>query len=102
MFDPAKAKLKKTQKDEEAIILNRLRAVCYELVPSQYHMNLDIDIKEIECLDPSCAPIDSVFTFVWGPGGTAESPGGLGIFSLPLPIKDIERIHLEKGFPVSS
>lgn len=101
MFDPAKVKAKKTQKDDEAILLNQLRAWCYELVPIEYHMNLDIDIKEIECLDPECAPIDSVFTFVWGPGKLpVNSKGGLGIFSLPFSIKNLERSDLVKGFPV--
>ena len=112
MFDPAKSKVKKAQKNDEAIILNQLRAWCYELVPQEYHMNLDIDIKEIECLDPSCAPIDSVFTFVWGPtnetsssssssSSVASSRGGLGLFSLPFPINKIERSELAKSFPVS-
>jgi len=114
MFDPAKAKKKNVEKNDQAILLNQLRGWCYELVSKEYHMNLDIDIKEIECFDPSCAPIDSVFTFVWGPTTTAnettssssigrsDGGGGLGIFSLPLPINKIDRSELVKSFPVSS
>lgn len=52
-----------------------------------------IDVNEVVCGDPTCAPIDTVFTLVW------ES-GGKGVFALPTTASAVDRVMLTESFPV--
>ena len=52
-----------------------------------------IDVKEVICGDPNCAPIDTVITLVW-------KDGGRGIFALPMDPKDLQKEDLVEMFPV--
>jgi len=53
-----------------------------------------IDVAEVQCGDPNCAPIDTVFTFVW-------QSGGKGVFALPMTPEEIVEEELRESFPVS-
>lgn len=53
-----------------------------------------MDVNEVVCGDPTCAPIDTVFTLVW-------QSGGKGVFALPLMAAEIMKEDLIDAFPVS-
>ena len=94
MFDPANLKNKRAAQEEQKKISDLLREWSLDCIPTKYHNDLEFQVKEIACNDPSCAPIDSVFIMVWTTGG------GMGLFSLPLPMKDITQTYLKEKFPV--
>jgi hypothetical protein len=53
-----------------------------------------LDVNEIVCGDPMCAPVDTVFTMVW-------PSGGKGMFALPLMASEVLEEDLRYNFPVS-
>lgn len=53
-----------------------------------------MDVKEVQCGDPSCAPVDTVFTLVWGDGGR-------GVFTLPFAIDELQQEDIVDVFPDS-
>lgn len=53
-----------------------------------------MDVAEVVCGDPSCAPIDTVFTLVW-------QSGGKGVFALPMLAAEVTKEDLIDAFPVS-
>lgn len=71
-----------------------ITAKSYGLVPLHLQEGLLIDVKEVVCGDPSCAPVDTIFTFVW----SGESLGK-GMFAVPAEINDISDTDLEEYFP---
>lgn len=95
MFDPGKAKKEKAEKAEKAKIINELRSWCLSIIPIEHQEKLDLDIREVVCGDPSCAPIDTVVTMVW-------PSGGKGIFAIPLAPNEISQDILIDHFPVSN
>lgn len=52
-----------------------------------------MDVAEVVCGDPTCAPIDTVFTLVW-------QSGGKGVFALPMSAAEITKEDLIDSFPV--
>ena len=58
-------------------------------------IGLLVDVAEVVCGDPSCAPIDTVFTLVW-------QSGGKGVFALPMLAAEVTKEDLIDAFPVSS
>lgn len=52
-----------------------------------------VDVAEVVCGDPTCAPIDTVFTLVW-------QSGGKGVFALPMSAVEITKEDLIDSFPV--
>lgn len=52
-----------------------------------------MDVAEVVCGDPSCAPVDTVFTLVW-------QSGGKGVFALPLTAAEVTKDDLIDSFPV--
>ena len=60
---------------------------------NRFLTGLIVDINEVICGDPSCAPVDTVFTFIW------ES-GGKGVFAIPLGADEITQDDLIDFFPV--
>jgi hypothetical protein len=52
-----------------------------------------LDINEVVCGDPTCAPIDTVFTLIWE--GT-----GKGVFAIPLTAAEVTQEDLIDFFPV--
>eukprot|EP00595_Chromulina_sp_UTEXLB2642_P001803 CAMPEP_0196764712 /NCGR_PEP_ID=MMETSP1095-20130614/6696_1 /TAXON_ID=96789 ORGANISM="Chromulina nebulosa, Strain UTEXLB2642" /NCGR_SAMPLE_ID=MMETSP1095 /ASSEMBLY_ACC=CAM_ASM_000446 /LENGTH=203 /DNA_ID=CAMNT_0042120959 /DNA_START=319 /DNA_END=930 /DNA_ORIENTATION=+ len=63
-----------------------------KLVPESLKEGLIIDIREVVCGDPSCAPVDTVFTLVW-------ENGGRGVFAVPLVIEEIQPEDVDDIFP---
>ena len=93
MFNPTKAKSDKAEKAAKQKAINDLRTWSMELVPEDLREGLIIDVSEVICGDPSCAPIDTVFTLVW-------EPSGKGLFSIAAPPSDVTREELPDEFPV--
>jgi hypothetical protein len=56
-------------------------------------LGLLVDVAEVACGDPSCAPIDTVFTLVW-------QSGGKGVFALPMLASEVTKEDLIDSFPV--
>lgn len=54
-----------------------------------------VDVNEVACGDPTCAPIDTVFTLVW-------QSGGKGVFALPMMAAEVTKDDLIDSFPVST
>jgi hypothetical protein len=52
-----------------------------------------VNVEEVACGDPSCAPIDTVFTLVW-------QSGGKGVFALPMLASEVTKDDLIDMFPV--
>lgn len=93
MFNPTKAKSDKAEKAAKQKAINDLRTWSMELVPEDLREGLIIDVSEVICGDPSCAPIDTVFTLVW-------EPSGKGLFSIAAPPSEVTREDLPEEFPV--
>ena len=93
MFNPSKAAKDKSEKAAKQKAINDLRKWSLELVPDELKEGLIIDISEVVCGDPTCAPIDTVFTLVW-------EPSGKGLFSIALAPHEITREDLVDEFPV--
>jgi hypothetical protein len=94
MFDPATVKIAKAEKAEKEKILQQLREWSLSIIPLDCQENLNLDIREVVCGDPSCAPVDTVFTLIW-------QSGGKGVFALPLEPKEVTQDDLIENFPVS-
>jgi hypothetical protein len=62
MFDPAAAKADKEAKAKKKKIIAEIVNWSNTIVPVELQDGLLIDVKEVQCGDPSCAPIDTVFT----------------------------------------
>lgn len=94
MFDPLRATKDKAQKAQKKKGLEDLKAWTLTLIPEDLRPGLIIDVNEVVCGDPSCAPIDTFFTLVW-------ETTGKGVFAMPNPVAEISREDLESFFPVS-
>jgi hypothetical protein len=53
---------------------------------------LILDIKDVVCGDPACAPVDTIFTLVW-------EDGGRGLFGLPYAPEEIEEADMDDLWP---
>jgi hypothetical protein len=93
MFDPLKATRDKALKAQKKKGLEELKAWATDLVPEDLRDGLIIDVNEVVCGDPSCAPVDTFFTLVW-------ETSGKGVFALPAPVAEISREELIENFPV--
>jgi hypothetical protein len=117
MFDPSK----QSQAKLEALTKKRAQASvkekCLQLVPMELQEGLLIDVKEVQCGDPNCSPIDTLISLVWTEGGTSWPPTpsshlpvfdissdytGRGMFALPLSVEEIEEEDLLDSFPVTT
>jgi hypothetical protein len=68
MFVPKNKDEQKAAKTEKAAIKKALAEVkdwAMSCVPAELHEGLLIDVNEVICGDPTCAPVDTVFTLVW-------------------------------------
>ena len=57
MFDPSKAKTSKDEKVARRKALATIKSWCLAVIPIEIQEGLIIDVKEIVCGDPSCAPV---------------------------------------------
>eukprot|EP01039_Chlorochromonas_danica_P009818 gene9818-10860_t len=92
MFDPSKATRDKAAKAQKKKGIEDLKTWAMELVPEDLRAGLIIDVSEVVCGDPSCAPIDTFFTLVW-------ETSGKGIFAIPLPVAEIAKDEFSEFFP---
>ena len=69
MFDPAKASQAKLAAAAKKRAEANVKEKCIQAVPMDLQEGLLIDVKEVICGDPSCAPVDTVITLVWKDGG---------------------------------
>mmetsp|Transcript_2208 Transcript_2208/g.2996 ORF Transcript_2208/g.2996 Transcript_2208/m.2996 type:complete len:261 (+) Transcript_2208:101-883(+) len=93
MFDPAEKKKEKAMKNKKKKILSDIKNWGLSLIPAgDLHAGLLIDVNEVICGDPSCAPVDTVFTLIW-------EGGGRGVFAIPLAPNEISQDDLIDFFP---
>jgi hypothetical protein len=119
MFDPTAAKGKKAAEAQKKKVLNELKDWATNIIPvalregtfpwikfrdevifevlyghsAAYILGLLIDINEVICGDPSCAPVDTIITLVW-------ANGGRGVFGIPLAPAEVKQDDLIEFFPV--
>ena len=93
MFDPSKTLKDKAEKAVKKKAIENLKAWSLPLIPSDLQEGLIIDVNEVQCRDPTCAPIDTVFTFVW-------ASTGKGLFAFPSSAAEITQEELVDFFPV--
>lgn len=94
MFNPTKAVSNKAEKALKKKSIDELKAWSLALIPIELQEGILVDINEVICGDPTCAPIDTVFTIVWTNGS------GKGLFAIPLPVAEIKQDDLVECFPV--
>lgn len=92
MFDPNKAKAEKAEKAARRKALATIKQWALTIIPIDIQPGLLLDVKEVICGDPNCAPIDTVVTLVW-------KDGGRGMFALPLDPMDVQQEDLAEMFP---
>lgn len=93
MFDPSKLKGEAAAKNASRRAISDLTLWANMMIPARLQEGLLLDIKEVVCGDPSCAPIDTVFTFVW-------QSGGRGVFAIPFSPAEIQtQSELAEMFP---
>eukprot|EP01006_Ploeotia_vitrea_P068044 TRINITY_DN99634_c0_g1_i1.p1 TRINITY_DN99634_c0_g1~~TRINITY_DN99634_c0_g1_i1.p1 ORF type:complete len:214 (+),score=5.88 TRINITY_DN99634_c0_g1_i1:26-667(+) len=94
MFDPANAKKDKQEKAARRKALATIKSWCLSAIPIDIQEGLIIDVKEIICGDPACAPIDTVVTLVW-------KDGGRGMFGMPLDPLEVQQEDILDSFPTN-
>lgn len=93
MFNPKAAAKEKGEKAAKRKALDNLKSWSLALVPIDLQEGLIIDINEVVCGDPSCAPVDTVFTLVWA------ASNGKGLFAIPAPAAEVNQEDLVDFFP---
>ena len=92
MFDPSKAKAEKIAKQSVKKALADIKLWANFLIPVELQDGLIMDVKEVVCGDPTCAPIDTVFTLLW--------TSGRGMFAIPFSPEEIQtQEELAELFP---
>jgi len=92
MFNPGKASKDKAEKAAKKKALNEIRSWSMALIPPELQQGLVLDISEVICGDPTCAPVDTAFTFVW-------EPQGKGMFAIPQAPEELTHEDLKEFFP---
>jgi hypothetical protein len=92
MFNPAAREQAKAALVEKKRMAAQIKGWASALVPVELQEGLQLDVKEVECGDPNCAPIDTVFTLVW-------QAGGRGMFAVPLCMAEITEELIPQLFP---
>eukprot|EP01031_Cornospumella_fuschlensis_P033807 gene33807-40907_t len=92
MFDPAKTSKNKAEKAAKKKALEELKTWAMECVPEDLRQDLIIDVSEVVCGDPSCAPIDTFVQFVW-------ATSGKGMFAIPEAAANIPKEDFVQNFP---
>ena len=90
MFDPTKSKAAQAEKAKKKKIYAELTNWATSIVPVEIREGLMIDVKEVQCGDPDCSPIDTMITLVW-------KEGGRGMFALPLSPEEIDEDITVRG-----
>ena len=87
MFDPDFISKRKKEAVVRKTALAKLTKWSMELVPEDLRKGLVLDVRDVQCGDPNCAPVDTVFTLMWGEG---EFRQGRGRFGLPMAPEDLK------------
>ena len=67
----------------------QVEAWSLDLIPADIRTGAIVSVQEVQCGDPTCAPIDTAVTIVF------ESGGG-GMFGIPAEAKDVEQKHIKR------
>ena len=88
--DPEAAATEKMKKEAIA----RVKSWVEARLPSEHLTNRDavVDVSEVQCGDPNCAPIDAVVRIIY-----RESCGT--IFGIPCEVQDVEEEDIESQMP---
>jgi hypothetical protein len=103
MFDPNQLGKKKEEQKNSKKAISMIREWAMELVPADLKEGLMLDIQEMQCGDPNCSPIDTVFTMIWTKGGSNKD-GGKGRWGIPLSPEEVSHSKdiLRQHFPSES
>lgn len=83
----------KAREEQRRAAYKNIELWAYNLVPPPLRRDgLEIFVKEVQCGDPNCAPIDTTVTFLFASGGN-------GLVSIPLEAKEITRDDIKRLFP---
>ncbi len=97
MFDPNSLAKMKSDAEIRKRALANLTEWSMELVPENLRKNLVLDVRDVQCGDPNCAPVDTLFLFLWG---GSEFQQGKGRFGLPLAPEELQsKDELQSHFP---
>ena len=92
MFNPAV-----DQKAEKAKIRKecaRIRDLALELIPEAQRVGLHLNVQEIMCGDPECAPIDTVIQLTWEAPGLSK-PLGIPKISAEVTKEDVTELFAD-------
>jgi hypothetical protein len=92
MFDPNALASEKALRQQRKRARTDIKNWSMLLVPENLRDGLIMDVKDIICGDPNCAPVDTVFTLVWGEGGR-------GVFALPFAPEELGQEDMKEMFP---
>lgn len=93
MFVPGKVDSKKAEKAAVRKALADVKEWALSCIAAELHEGLLVDVNEVVCGDPTCAPVDTVFTLVW-------SSGGRGVFGVPLASREMTQDDVIDHMPV--
>ena len=93
MFDPNAARRNQSLKVIKKNASKMVKEWILQMLPIDCQPGLNINVKEVACGDPNCAPIDTIVSLIW-------QSGGRGMFGIPLEVQDIQQDDLNEMFPV--
>ena len=65
MFVPKSKEDKKAEKAAQKKALGDVRGWCLSCIAPELQEGLQVDVSEVACGDPSCAPVDTIITLIW-------------------------------------
>mmetsp|Transcript_20631 Transcript_20631/g.25515 ORF Transcript_20631/g.25515 Transcript_20631/m.25515 type:complete len:200 (-) Transcript_20631:424-1023(-) len=63
-----------------------------EAIPPKIRGGVQINVQEVQCGDPDCAPIDTAIAIMF-------PSGGRGMMGIPMEVQEVTREDLLEGFP---
>mmetsp|Transcript_8263 Transcript_8263/g.11373 ORF Transcript_8263/g.11373 Transcript_8263/m.11373 type:complete len:199 (-) Transcript_8263:883-1479(-) len=71
---------------------DRIEKWSVEAIPSEIREGAQINVQEVQCGDPNCAPVDTAIAIVF-------QSGGRGMLGLPMEAKDVTKELLLDSYP---
>lgn len=62
MFLPDNVGLNKKEEQERREAVNRVELWCMEMIPLELRDDAFVAVREVECGDPNCSPVDTAVT----------------------------------------
>ena len=88
----------KAKQSNEAVAkrkaFQKIKEWCAQIIPMELQQGLNVDVRELVCGDPACAPVDTVITLIW-------NDGGRGMFGVPFDPMEITQEDFIENFPVA-